>query len=179
MSNETFLWLDLETTGLDSDIDTIIEAAGIVTDDELRPQGPCFRMLCSPLEGGRVNISKWAYLQHSKSGLLDEAIAYGADDIKALDNKLVRHLRDVGAGYSLILAGSNPTFDREFIRTYMPKTAQHLHSHRTLDASSLYRIAGGRPQIEERAHTALDDIKVDLEAARQARSTIRKEWGFE
>ncbi len=78
-NEDNLIWIDLEMTGLDTDADSILEIATIVTDKDLRmlAEGPVFaiRHPLERLEG----MDAWNRNQHRKSGLWDQVVA-SADD---------------------------------------------------------------------------------------------------
>ena len=63
------IWIDLEMTGLDTERDSIIEIATVVTDSELNllAEGPVFAIThpLSVLEA----MDEWNRTQHGRSGL--------------------------------------------------------------------------------------------------------------
>ena len=74
-SNEhRLIWIDLEMTGLDTDRDSIIEIATVVTDGDLNvlAEGPVFA-IAHPLERLQA-MDDWNRSQHGKSGLWQRVV---------------------------------------------------------------------------------------------------------
>ena len=67
--NSNLVWMDLEMTGLDPDVDTILEIATLITDAELNviAEGPnlAVHQPDSVLEG----MNEWCRQHHGDSGL--------------------------------------------------------------------------------------------------------------
>src|SRR3546814_14649388 len=75
--NGRLIWIDLEMTGLDTDRDTIIEIAPVVTDSELNilADGPELA-ISHPLSTLEA-MDDWTRTQHGKSGLWRRVLAWG------------------------------------------------------------------------------------------------------
>jgi oligoribonuclease (3'-5' exoribonuclease) len=73
-ANERLIWIDLEMTGLDTDNDSIIEIATVVTDAQLNvlAEGPEFA-IHHPLETLEA-MDEWNRNQHRRSGLWQRVI---------------------------------------------------------------------------------------------------------
>jgi len=74
-NEDNLIWIDLEMTGLDTDNDSILEIATIVTDKDLTilAEGPVFaiRHSLDRLE----SMDTWNRNQHRRSGLWDQVVA--------------------------------------------------------------------------------------------------------
>ena len=68
--NNRLIWIDLEMTGLNPEIDKILEIATIVTDDDLNviAYGPSL-VIHHPNEV-LANMNEWCQVQHNKTGLV-------------------------------------------------------------------------------------------------------------
>ena len=73
-ANERLIWIDLEMTGLDTDNDSIIEIATLVTDAQLNvlAEGPEFA-IHHPLETLEA-MDEWNRNQHRRSGLWQRVV---------------------------------------------------------------------------------------------------------
>ena len=67
-SDTNLIWLDLEMTGLEPDVDVILEIASIITDSQLNilAQGPVFAIHQS--DEVLDNMNEWCVEHHGKSG---------------------------------------------------------------------------------------------------------------
>ena len=81
VDNDRLIWIDLEMTGLDTDKDSIIEIATVVTDTQLNvlAEGPEFA-IAHPLQTLQA-MDEWNRNQHRHSGLwqrvLDSKVTLG------------------------------------------------------------------------------------------------------
>ena len=77
------VWIDLEMTGLDTDRDSILEIATVVTDSELNvlAEGPCFA-IAHPL-ATLESMDEWNRNQHGKSGLWRRVLEEGVSMTEA------------------------------------------------------------------------------------------------
>src|ERR1700744_2097741 len=71
---DNLIWIDLEMTGLDTDNDSILEIATIVTDKDLviLAEGPVFAIRHE--EERLERMDSWNRNQHRRSGLWDQVV---------------------------------------------------------------------------------------------------------
>ena len=164
-----YLWLDLETTGLEESRCTVLEVAAIITDEQLVEIDRWRRVVNHDLK--TLMMAQWPWEQHSASGLLEEikeAKAHMVHVDEALDRWVAGH--DGQGATPLHLAGSSIHFDRGFMKMHLPRTLKALH-YRQFDVSSLLVVAGDWwPDLQlpehNKAHRAAADIENSLELAR-------------
>lgn len=168
---ELFLFLDLETTGLDPKQCRIVEVACALTKTDFVPFAT-FESLnldvnTSPRDPTWEHV---AYQMHYTSGVVSEIRTgqdawrmkgeYVAPAQEMLHAFLSKHLGMKRAN----LAGNSVHFDRRFLEEHWPAILPFL-THRQLDVSSL-RLAGmakGREKFKgEAAHRAMADVKASL-----------------
>ena len=70
--NDPMVWIDCEMTGLDLDVDELIEVAVIVTDAELNPLDSGIDLLIKPSATAMNHMGEFVREMHTKSGLLAE-----------------------------------------------------------------------------------------------------------
>ncbi len=174
------VWIDLETTGLDPEKDTILEVAVVVTSLLRSPS------LVSEPHYYEFTADSWvvkpanglpalhpAVLEmHSKNGLLGElhdGDAIGAVDVMAAG---LVHSLDAAGGP---IAGSTPSFDKRFLDRHMPLLAS-CFNHRCFDVSTLkqawaQQYARSWEDVchpdEAEQHRALADIRYSISIARR------------
>ena len=86
MKNEQrLIWVDMEMTGLDPDIDVVIEIASIVTttDLDVLAEGPVIAIHQSDATLARMD--EWNTRTHGESGLVDRVRASSIDEAAATD----------------------------------------------------------------------------------------------
>ena len=157
------IWIDLEMTGLDPDVDSIIEIATLVTDQDLNilAEGPelAIRHPVERLEA----MDDWNRNTHRKSGLWNRVLASEVSLAQA-EALTVEFLSNwVPAGKSPI-CGNSICQDRRFLVRLMPRLERYFH-YRNLDVSTLKELARRwSPGLlngfsKAGSHTALADIR--------------------
>ena len=138
-ANDRLVWIDCEMTGLDLEVDELVEVAVVVTDFDLRPVHPGFAIVIKPDQSALDHMNDFVTEMHTSSGLLDE-IPSGVSLAEAEFEVLEYVLRHVPAGQSAPLAGNTIGTDRAFLAKYMPRVDGHLH-YRSVDVSSIKELA--------------------------------------
>ena len=167
MSKKHFVWIDLEMTGLNPDIDTILEIATIITDDQLElvAQGPHY-IIHQPDNILNAMIPVVQEL-HKNSGLT-QAVRESSISLQQAEKDTFTFIQQHAHKRKAYLAGNSVWQDRMFLQKYMPSIIDHLH-YRLLDVTS-FKIAMNAwyPQKEdfeykkEDKHRALSDIKESI-----------------
>lgn len=170
---EHLIWIDLEMTGLDSDADSILEIATVVTDKSLNvlAEGPEFaiRHEVARLEA----MDDWNRNQHRKSGLWQRVLESTTDMAHAEALTMDFLLRWVPAGKSP-MCGNSICQDRRFMYRLMPRLEKFFH-YRNLDVSTIKELARRwAPELykgysKESAHTALSDVLDSIDELRYYR----------
>src|SRR3712207_2760972 len=82
-NDQNLVWLDCEMTGLDPEVDRIIEIAVVVTGPQLEPrvEGPVFAIHQSDEQLDRMDA--WNKGTHGKSGLIDRVKASTVSEAQA------------------------------------------------------------------------------------------------
>jgi oligoribonuclease len=167
------VWIDLEMTGLDTDRDSILEIATVVTDSQLNvlADGPELA-IAHPLATLEA-MDDWNRNQHGKSGLWRRVLEEGVPMAEA-EARTLAFLREwVPAGASP-MCGNSICQDRRFLHRQMPALEKHFH-YRNLDVSTLKELARRwAPQVlsavhKEAAHTALSDVRDSIVELRHYR----------
>lgn len=159
---DNLIWIDLEMTGLDTNRDSILEIATVVTDSQLRllAEGPVFaiRHRVERLEA----MDEWNCSHHGSSGLWQRVLHSDVDHAAAEDATLAFLREWVPQGKSP-MCGNSICQDRRFLHRQMPDLEAYFH-YRNLDVSTLKELARRwAPKVaagfdKEAAHTALSDI---------------------
>ena len=166
-SDQNLIWLDCEMTGLNPDVDRIIEIAVVVTGPhlELRTEGPVLVIHQSneQLEG----MDKWNKGTHGKSGLIDKVKASALLEAQA-EAQLIKFLSQYVPAKGSPMCGNSIGQDRRFLAKYMPKLEAFFH-YRNLDVSTLKELSKRwRPEVynafkKQQRHTALADAHESID----------------
>lgn len=164
MKKAKLLWVDLEMTGLDPEVDRILEVAAVATGWDLEPlatyqgivkQDP--KLLQSRMVG-----EFWDKNAASRNAL--QAQNLQGRPTKEIEDELLSFLATY-FGDEVILAGNSIHQDRKFIDREMPKLAKKLH-YRMLDVSAwkvYFEGALGKKFAKPDLHRADSDIKGSIE----------------
>ena len=165
--NRYMVWIDLEMTGLDPEVERIIEIATILTDGELNivAEGPVFCIKQS--DALLAAMDDWNTEHHTNSGLADRVREEGISEHDA-EEATLEFLRKWITPGSAPLCGNSVGQDRRFLVRYMPELESFLH-YRNIDVSTVKELAARwRPDIavgvsKQSRHRALDDIKESID----------------
>lgn len=161
--NDSLIWVDLETTGLDPQQDRILEIAVVVTDGQLNVIDQYSSIVAYP--GSTLLLANPTVEDmHRRSGLLAEmrSTAWSPEiEPRSLDLRFEAFVAEHGAT-GAPLAGSNVQFDRNFLRRWMPRLEDAAH-YRNVDVSTLKELMRRwHPEVPEWEktgdHRALSDI---------------------
>jgi oligoribonuclease (3'-5' exoribonuclease) len=183
-----YLFLDLETTGLDPNVDCILEIAYILVDEEYEPLTEQRSYIVEPENWGKsfalLRSAKRVVIDmHQASGLtadlLDDSQPTATLDViyKDIDYLIHEYATD-----KVALAGFSTHFDKDFLVANDFKglfTGEPpIISHKILDLSAVDMLLADagvkilRPN-NVRPHRALDDVFQSLDHARNLRDHIR------
>lgn len=138
-ANDRLVWIDCEMTGLDLEIDELVEVAVVITDYELVPVDPGFTIVIKPDHEALEHMNEFVRSMHTESGLINE-IPNGVSLADAEYQVLEYILRFVPTGQSAPLAGNTIGTDRAFLAKYMPRVDTHLH-YRNVDVSTIKELS--------------------------------------
>jgi oligoribonuclease len=166
-SDQNLVWLDCEMTGLDPEVDRIIEIAVIVTGPDLQPriEGPVFAIHQSDEQLDKMDA--WNKGTHGRSGLIDKVKASTITEAQA-EEEILKFLAAYVPKNTTPMCGNSIGQDRRFLVKYMPKLEAFFH-YRNIDVSTLKELAKRwRPQVyssfkKQQAHTALADVHESID----------------
>lgn len=166
-SDQNLVWLDCEMTGLDPEVDRLLEIAVIVTGPNLEPriEGPVLVIHQSDAQLDRMDA--WNKGTHGKSGLIDKVRASTTTEAQAEAELIAFLSKYVPKGQSP-LCGNTIGQDRRFLVKYMPRLEAFFH-YRNLDVSTLKELAKRwRPEVysafkKQQKHTALADVHESID----------------
>src|SRR3569832_429088 len=166
-NEDNLVWVDCEMTGLNPEVDRLLEVAVIVTSPDLvlRVEGPVFVIHQSDEQLDRMD--SWNKGTHGKSGLIDKVKAATTTEAQA-EEKLIEFIAKYAPKGASPMCGNTIGQDRRFLVKYMPKLEAWFH-YRNLDVSTLKELAKRwRPDIfnsfkKAQAHTALADVNESID----------------
>ena len=168
-ADDRLVWIDCEMTGLDLEIDELVEVAVVITDYDLVPVDEGFSIVIKPDQSALDHMGEFVTNMHRESGLLDE-IPTGKSLAEAEYEVLEYILRFIPDEKTAPLAGNTIGTDRAFLAKFMPRVDNHLH-YRSVDVSSIkelsrrwYPRAYFQAPAKHGGHRALADI---LESIRE------------
>ncbi|CAM3545368.1 oligoribonuclease [Micrococcus flavus] len=170
------VWIDCEMTGLDPDVDELVEVAVLITDAELNVLDEGIDLVIRPSAAAVAQMDPFVRDMHTSSGLIEEF-----EDGMALDDAAARVLayltERVPAGKAL-LAGNSVGQDKLFLSRYMPEVVAHLH-YRIVDVSTVKELARRwyprayyQAPAKTGGHRALGDIKDSITELRYYRAAV-------
>ncbi|MXY58363.1 MAG: oligoribonuclease [Gammaproteobacteria bacterium] len=170
------VWIDMEMTGLDPEVDSILEIASLVTDNNLNivAEGPVLAIHQDDATLARMD--DWNVEHHTASGLVERVRRSPVSVIEAQALTLgfvQRHAQR----HSAPLCGNTVWQDRRFLKVYMPILEDWLH-YRIVDVSTVKELARRwKPDLadgfrKQNTHRALDDIRESVAELRYYRNAF-------
>jgi oligoribonuclease len=166
-SDQNLIWLDCEMTGLDPEVDRLIEIAVVVTGPDLVPrvEGPVLVIHQSDEQLDKMDA--WNKGTHGRSGLIDKVKASFTSEAEA-EQALLEFVVKYAPKGTVPMCGNTIGQDRRFLVKYMPKFEAFFH-YRNIDVSTLKELAKRwRPDVynafkKQQKHTALADVHESIE----------------
>lgn len=164
-------------TGLNPEIDEIVEIAVVITDSELNVLDEGLQLVIKPGEKALANMGDFVTRMHEKSGLLP-LLAEGMTLAEA-DKQVLEYVKTYVPEPNIApLCGNSIGTDRMFINRQFPLLDSHLH-YRNIDVSSLkelsrrwYQNAYQNQPKKGGNHRALADILESIAELRYYRSAV-------
>jgi oligoribonuclease len=162
---ERLVWMDLEMTGLDPRVDTIVQAAIVVTELDRYDELETLELPIWQPESKLEVMTPFVRDMHQSSGLI-EKIRRSRTSCLDAERKLLDVVARWCAPGQGILAGNSIWQDRRFLAAYMPTLEGFLH-FRQVDVTSFKILArawmGDRAMFpKQKAHTALEDVRASI-----------------
>jgi oligoribonuclease len=166
-SDQNLIWIDCEMTGLDPEVDRLIEIAVIVTGPDLTPriEGPVLAIHQSDEQLGKMDA--WNKGTHGRSGLIEKVKVSDIDEAQA-ELQVLEFVMQYAPRGTVPMCGNTIGQDRRFLVKYMPALEKFFH-YRNIDVSTLKELARRwRPDIcssfkKQQKHTALADVHESID----------------
>lgn len=177
-SDLNLVWLDCEMTGLDPEVDRLIEIAVVVTGPNLEPrvEGPVFVIHQSDAQLDKMDT--WNKGTHGRSGLIDKVKVSTTTEAEA-EAGLIEFIRQYVPKGKAPMCGNSIGQDRRFLVKYMPKLEAFFH-YRNLDVSTLKELSRRwKPEVyasfkKAQKHTALADVHESIDELAHYREHLLK-----
>ena len=166
-ADDNLIWIDMEMTGLQPEVNRVLEVAAIITDRELNilHEGPVVAIHQSAeiLNG----MDAWNTETHTRSGLVKRVLESAVDEEAASKIFLEVFRRFVPEGKSP-MCGNTIGQDRRFMARWLPNLERYFH-YRSIDVSTIKELA--RRWAPEKVwvgtsatkHQALSDIRESID----------------
>lgn len=184
------LWFDCETTGLDPEIDLMLEVGWFITSDDgftvcSIPSSIIVKSNYITHDDIISRMNQYVLDMHTNNGLIND-LASDINNIKlstsGIEDIIISAIKRLkGDDNKIRLAGNSPHFDRSFIKKFMPKIDKILNYQHT-DASCINRFVGSlgiEPYFNNMNHRALDDAKVSHNTFLYCKRAIKNLAGTE
>ncbi len=166
-SSLNLVWMDLEMTGLDPDLEVIIEIATLVTDHDLNilAEGPCLAIHQS--DEILTRMDDWNQKHHNASGLVERVRKSKITNEEA-SRQTLEFIKKYCPENTSPLCGNSIGQDRRFLDKYMKKLHDYLH-YRSVDVTSVKELVkrwypdGPKLSRKSDCHMALTDVKESLD----------------
>ncbi|KAI4383716.1 hypothetical protein MLD38_009522 [Melastoma candidum] len=161
------VWIDLEMTGLNVEVDRILEIACIITDGSLAKsvEGP--DIVIHQSQECLNAMGEWCQSHHAASGLTKKVLHSTVTEAEA-EQQVMGFVKENVGNYTPHLAGNSIYMDYLFLKKYMPNLAS-LFSHVLVDVSSIktlcirwYPRDQKKAPAKENKHRAMDDIRESI-----------------
>jgi oligoribonuclease len=165
-------------TGLDPEVERIIEIAVIVTGPKLecRIEGPVLVIHQSNEQLDKMD--NWNKGTHGKTGLIDKVKASTLTEAEA-EVQLIEFLSQYVPKNVSPMCGNSIGQDRRFLVKYMPRLEAFFH-YRNIDVSTLKELTKRwRPEVyksfkKQQRHTALADVHESIDELEHYRQHFLK-----
>ncbi len=174
----SLIWIDMEMSGLNPEVDRVLEIAVVVTDSQLNAVAEAPVLVVHQADALLNAMDEWNRSVHSKSGLIARVRASALSEAGA-EEQMVQFLERFVPPATSPMCGNSVHQDRRFLVRHMPRLEAYFH-YRNLDVSTLKELARRwNPQViagltKHGKHEALADIHESIEELKYYREHFLK-----
>lgn len=177
-SDQNLVWLDCEMSGLDPEVNRILEIAVVVTGPSLAPrvEGPV--LVIHQNDEHLEIMDAWNKGTHGRSGLIAR-VRDSLLDAHDAEQILISFLDQYVPPKVAPMCGNSIGQDRRFLARYMPELEAFFH-YRNVDVSTLKELSKRwRPEVykafkKRQLHTALADVHESIDELEHYRQHLFK-----
>jgi oligoribonuclease len=172
------IWIDMEMSGLNPDVDKVLEVAVVVTDSALNTLAEAPVMVVHQSDALLDAMDTWNKSAHGKSGLVERVRASVLNEA-GVEDRMIGFLGQFVPPATSPMCGNSVHQDRRFLVRHMPRLEAYFH-YRNLDVSTLKELAKRwKPEImaglaKHGKHEALADIYESIEELKYYREHFLK-----
>jgi len=158
----SLIWIDMEMSGLDPDLEKVLEVAIVVTDAQLNTIAEAPVLVIHQSDAVLAAMDAWNTSTHTKSGLVDRVRASTLDEA-TVEQRMIEFLTQYVPHGVSPMCGNSVHQDRRFLARHMPGLEAYF-LYRNIDVSTLKELARRwRPTlldglVKAGKHEALADI---------------------
>ena len=176
--SEPLVWIDCEMTGLDPNVEVLVEVAVVVTDSDLTILDDGVDLLIKTDPAKLAGMEEVVREMHTTSGLLT-ALENATLTVEEAEQQILDYIKQwVPERRKSPLCGNSIATDRSFLVRYMPTLDDHLH-YRMIDVSSIKELARRwfpkayfNAPAKTGGHRALADIIDSINELRYYRAAV-------
>ena len=172
---QCLVWMDIEMSGLDPEVNTILEIATVITDYNLEiiSEGPVIAV--KQPDNVLDSMDDWNSKHHSESGLIDR-VRQSSVNMQDAESMTLNFIKNYIVPRQSPLCGNSIWQDRRFLIKYMPALEKYFH-YRNIDVSSVKELytrwyPDSPPFEKENTHTAVKDIYESISELKYYRTNI-------
>ena len=171
-------WVDMEMSGLDPEIEKVLEIAIVVTDTQLNTVAEAPVLVVHQPDSVLDAMDSWNKSTHAKSGLIDRVKTSRLSEAD-VENTLVGFLSEHVPARVYPLCGNSVHQDRRFMVRYLPRLEEYFH-YRNLDVSTLKELMRRwKPELaagmtKHGKHEALADVYESIDELKYYREHFLK-----
>lgn len=159
------IWIDLEMTGLNPDINSILEVAVHITDSNLKILDKGLNLAIHHPDKILNSMDEWNTKHHRETGLIDRSKRSKITMAEA-ESQVLKHIKQYTKPQLSPLCGNSIWLDRLFLHKYMANLHKYFF-YRTIDVTSIkelvYRWYPDIPRFKKaETHQALTDIQESI-----------------